>query len=103
MSELYILAENCMNKMNVIRYYLLPNFRVLKLCIKKCMERFQIQIIKNILLNDVDVTALTCRINKNNNTYRLSGLISHPAGRQNVERAVTQYRIRYTWNMSEAY
>ena len=50
----------------------------------------------------VEVTALTCRINKNNNTYRLSGPSLHPAGRQKVERAVTQYWTRNTWNMTEA-
>ena len=30
----------------------------------------------------VEVTALTYRINKNNNTYQLSGPSKHPAGRQ---------------------
>ena len=45
----------------------------------------------------VEVTALTCRINKNNNTYRLSSSSYHPAGKQKVERVITQYRTRNTW------
>ena len=50
----------------------------------------------------VEVTALTCRINNNNNIYRLSGPSEHPAGRQKVEWAITQYRTCNTWNMTEA-
>ena len=43
-----------------------------------------------------------CRINKNNNTYRLSNPSKHLSGRQKVKRAVTQYWTRNTWNMTEA-
>ena len=46
----------------------------------------------------VEVTALTCRINKNNDTYWLSD----PSWQTKVEWAVTQYRTRNTWNMTEA-
>ena len=50
----------------------------------------------------VEVTALICRINKNNKTYQLSGPSQHPTSRQKIEWVVTQYWTCNTWNMTEA-
>ena len=56
---------------------------------------------KSFRENDVKVTTLTCRINKINNTYRLSGPNRHPAGRQKIERALTLIKralLNKSWN-----
>ena len=51
---------------------------------------------------NVEATAWTCRINKNNNIYQLSGTSQCPAGKQKLKRAVTQYQAHNTCNMTEA-
>ena len=50
----------------------------------------------------VEVTALTRRINKNNNTYQLSGPQLASSSQTKVEWVVTQYQTHNTWNMTEA-